>query len=273
MTVPNPKPPTSAMSGGRLQPWADLETFPLRLVPSLPGDPLPAGRARGSLGAFVDSEGDGEPAHGLRVVVIDDHQTFGDLLSGALSREPDFDCVGVASTVAQGVALCAEVLPDLVVLDYQLPDGNGLQAAERILERDRAVRIIMLTGIPTAPAIRRAAAIGVGGFLPKDGALSALLEVMRTVRPGGFQVAPALISALDLDGRGAAGPGPRLTARELDVLHLMSQGYDVSTNAKTLGITTHTCRGYVKSILAKLDAHSQLEAVAVASRLGLLEAV
>jgi DNA-binding NarL/FixJ family response regulator len=219
---------------------------------------------------FVNTDGDGASAHRLRVVVIDDHRTFADLLSGALAREPDLDCVGMASSVAQGTALCAEVRPDLVVLDYQLPDGDGLQAAEHILREDPAVRIIMLTGFPTAPAIRRAAVIGVCGFLPKDGALSSLLEVVRTVRPGGFLVDPALISGLDLLGSGSAGPGPSLTARELQVLRLMSQGYDVTRNARTLGISTHTCRGYVKSILAKLDAHSQLEAVAAATRLGLL---
>lgn len=224
----------------------------------------------GNPAELMDSDAEGHRMHRLRVVVIDDHRTFADLLTGALAREPDLDCVGMASSVAQGVELCAEVRPDLVVLDYQLPDGDGLQAAERILDQAPAVRIIMLTGFPTATAIRRAAVLGVCGFLPKDGALSSLLEVMRSVRPGGFLVSPALISGLDVLGTGSAGPGPSLTARELDVLRLMSQGYDVSRNAKTLGISTHTCRGYVKSILAKLDAHSQLEAVAAATRLGLL---
>jgi DNA-binding NarL/FixJ family response regulator len=260
MTVLTIHPPVSAVPCGRSRPAGAGGVRPV-------GAPLEAVRDT------MAAEAAGQAAGRRRVVVIDDHRTFADLLADALGREPDFDCVGAASTVADGVAACGELRPDLVVLDYQLPDGDGLQAAERILDRNPAVRIVMLTGIPTGPAIRRAAALGVAGFLPKDGALSALLEVLRSVRVGGFLVAPELISALDPAASGAEGPGPRLTARELDVLRLMSQGYDVSRNAKALGISTNTCRGYVKSILAKLDAHSQLEAVAVAMRLGLLEAV
>ena len=203
----------------------------------------------------------------MRVVVIDDHHTFSDLLSAALAREPDLTCIGQASGVAESIELCATLLPDLVVLDYKLADGNGLQAAEAILAQRPQTRILMLTGNPTAHIIRQAAAIGICGFLPKDGALSLLLTVMRGVRIGEFILAPSLISRTGLL---AASTGPLLTVREMEVLRLMAQGFDVATNARTLGISTHTCRGYVKAILGKLDAHTQLEAVAAASRLGLL---
>jgi DNA-binding NarL/FixJ family response regulator len=211
--------------------------------------------------------------HIARVVVIDDHRTFAELLAAALNREGDLDCVGMAHGVRAGVELCLELAPDLVILDYRLPDGDGLQAAEQILGNAPTTRIVMLTGDPTMLAIQRAASVGVCGFLPKDGALDILLDVVRSVRPGEFVVSPALISRLDLLGRDAVTSGPSLTARELQVLRLMAEGQDVSTNARTLGISAHTCRGYVKSILMKLDAHSQLEAVVAATKLGLLGSI
>jgi len=206
----------------------------------------------------------------LRIVVIDDHRTFAELLAAALDREPDLDCVGVAHKVETGVALCAAVTPDLVVLDYRLPGGDGLRAAELILANDPSTRILMLTGDPTAQAMHRAASLGICGFLPKDGALGILLDVLRMLRAGEFVVAPALISRLHMLSSTIDSPGPNLTVREMEVLRLMAGGHDVATNARTLGISAHTCRGYVKSILLKLDAHSQLEAVAVAARMGML---
>lgn len=205
-----------------------------------------------------------------RIVVIDDHRTFAELLAAALNREGDLDCVGMAHGVRTGVELCFELSPDLVILDYRLPDGDGLQAAEQILSRAPDTRIVMLTGDPNVHAIQRAASVGICGFLPKDGALDILLDVVRSVRAGEFVVAPALISRLDLLGGKSVDTGPSLTVRELEVLRLMAAGQDVSTNARALGISTHTCRGYVKSILQKLDAHTQLEAVVVATKLGLL---
>lgn len=206
----------------------------------------------------------------LRIVVIDDHQTFAELLAEALDREPDLSCVGMADNMETGVRMCCALSPDLVVLDYRLPGGDGLRAAELILGNDPSTRILMLTGDPTAEAIHRAAAVGICGFLPKDGALGILLDVLRTLRAGEFVVAPALVSRLRLLGRSIDVPGPSLTAREMEVLRLMASGHDVASNSRALAISAHTCRGYVKSILRKLDAHSQLEAVAVATKMGML---
>lgn len=142
-----------------------------------------------------------------RFVVIDDHRTFAGLLSAALDRQQDLQCVGTAHSVNDGVELCAGTVPDMVVLDYRLPDGSGLHAAERILARDPGIRIAMLTCAPTVHVIQRAASIGVCGFMPKDGALGSLLEVLRTMRTGGFVVAPELRSRPHArPGRGTPGP-------------------------------------------------------------------
>src|SRR4051794_25948858 len=98
--------------------------------------------------------------HELRVAVVDDHTTFAELLSGALGREPDLINVGNAGGVDAAVALCRRSRPDVVIMDYHLPDGDGLDAAEQILALAPATRIILLTGNPSPDVLARAAGSG-----------------------------------------------------------------------------------------------------------------
>ena len=105
-------------------------------------------------------------------------------------------------------------------------------------------------------------------MLPKDGALNDLLAAIRTARRGQVILSPSAIAA----GHGSADVPVSLTPREHAVLEMLGDGLDAQGIARRLGISLNTCRGYVKTILSKLGAHSQLEAVAVASRLGLLTA-
>ena len=206
------------------------------------------------------------------VLIVDDHATFAELLAGALNREDDLRCIGFACTIAAGIAPCRSLAPDVVVMDYHLPDGTGLNAAARILEAEPETRIIMLTGDPTAEALEEAAGIGICAFLPKDGSLSIMLETLRHARPGSMVVHPALLVQLAERRRARLNdvPVPYLTPREMEVLRRMAEGSDVKASSAALGISQNTCRGHVKSILAKLDAHSQLEAVVTARKLGLL---
>jgi DNA-binding NarL/FixJ family response regulator len=206
----------------------------------------------------------------IRVLVIDDHRTFAELLIGALSRENDIASVGWAGTVAEGTAKALELRPDVIVLDYHLPDGTGLAAAARIVAAAPLTRIVMLTGAAPRAAMEQAAGLGICAFLPKDGSLSTVLDAIRHSRNGAFFVHPSLMVKSDPVSSRVSGPIPVLTPREREVLRLMSTGTDVRTSANLLGMSTNTCRGHVKSILAKLGAHSQLEAVATATRLGLL---
>ncbi|WP_230977550.1 response regulator transcription factor [Georgenia yuyongxinii] len=206
-----------------------------------------------------------------RVLVVDDHTTFAELLTGALDRENDLVSVGFASSAASGVQHFRVLRPDVVVMDFHLPDANGISAAKEILDEDPSARVVLLTGDPTHEALERAAAIGVCAFLPKDGSLATVLEVLRHARPGAMIVHPSLLTQLGARRDQRSRPAPVLTQREREVLSLMAQGKDVRGSAKQLGISLNTGRSYVKSILAKLDAHSQLEAVAAARRLGLLD--
>ncbi|WP_258061877.1 BTAD domain-containing putative transcriptional regulator [Arthrobacter sp. ZGTC412] len=130
----------------------------------------------------------------LRILIVDDHTTFSDLLAGALDREPDLQSVGVAKSVASAVTMFRNLEPDVVIMDLHLPDGSGLEAAERILAEAPETRTIMLTGNPSHEALREAARMGICGFLPKDGSLGAMLDTLRHARTGSMIVTPSLLA-------------------------------------------------------------------------------
>ena len=209
----------------------------------------------------------------IRILLADDHTTFTELLAGALNREPDLCTVGTAQSTRRAVELSRELQPDLIVLDYHLTDGSGLAAVALILAERPSTRIVMLTGDPSPEVIEQAAALGVCAFLPKDGSLAGLVDTIRHARIGTFSLHPSLMVQLSTQrqSRMLEQPSASLTRRELEVLALMAEGTEVRVNAQILGISENTCRGHVKSILAKLDAHSQLQAVVTATKLGLLE--
>ncbi len=135
-----------------------------------------------------------KPANRLRILIVDDHTTFSDLLAGALDREPDLQSVGAAKSVASAVTMFRDLAPDVVIMDLHLPDGSGLEAAGRILSEAPGTRIIMLTGNPSQEALREAARTGICGFLPKDGALGAMLDTLRHAHTGSMIVPPALLA-------------------------------------------------------------------------------
>ena len=213
----------------------------------------------------------------LRIVVIDDHLTFAELLTSALDREPDLLSAGQAHTGAEGIALAREQEPDVVLMDVELPDMDGFAATESILRDRPETRVVMLTAHAAPEFVARAAAAGACGFLPKDGSLQEMLRTLRSARQGSLAIHPALLTRLaaprprEPEPPERPAPLPGLTQRERDVLELMGQGRDVRTIARQLGISTSTCRGYVKSLLMKLGAHTQLEAVVLAVQHGLLK--
>ncbi|MGF9648104.1 BTAD domain-containing putative transcriptional regulator [Pseudarthrobacter oxydans] len=130
----------------------------------------------------------------LRILIVDDHTTFSDLLAGALDREPDLQSIGAAKSVASAVTMFRDLGPDVVIMDLYLPDGSGLKAAECILSEAPETRIVMLTGNPSQEALREAARMGICGFLPKDGALGVMLDTLRHAHSGSMIVNPSLVA-------------------------------------------------------------------------------
>lgn len=208
-----------------------------------------------------------------RVLVVDDHRTFAELLSLAVSAEPDLECVAIAGSGAEAVAAAQELQPDVVVMDIEMPRQDGLTATRRIREVAPAAVIVVVTAHRDPQWVVRATQAGASAFVPKNGSLPEMLDVLRRARSGGMLVAASGFASALASEAPAAPEAPNLTHRELDVLVCLGRGMAPKAIARVLGISLNTCRGYVKSLLAKLGVNSQLEAVVKAQRLGLIESV
>lgn len=212
------------------------------------------------------------------ILIVDDHQSFGDLLFMALTGEPDLEVCGVSTSADEAVAECARLNPDLIVMDIQMSrttGGSGLDATRQIRRMTQDVVIVVASAHNDPEWVARAAAAGADGFVPKSGSFEQILSVLRLARRGSPFLVPSLmpgksstITRLVPETRGL----PQMTSRETEVLRLIASGLSPSQAANLLRISVHTCRGYLKSIHRKLGVSSQVQAIIRARELGLLEA-
>jgi DNA-binding NarL/FixJ family response regulator len=212
----------------------------------------------------------------IRVLIVDDHSALAGALAFTIDGYPDLRCVGTAGNLAQAGTMIDQLRPDVILLDVLLPDGNGIEAIPSIVAANPGVRVLVLTGHTDVDLLSRAASHGASGFLPKESSIPAVIGAIRAAVSGQMLVdGPTLATILgrlaDTSRRTTPAPsGVTLTRRETDVLRLMGEGMDPQAISPLLGISLNTCRGYQKTLMAKLGAHSQLEAVVIGTRMGLL---
>lgn len=208
------------------------------------------------------------------VLVIDDHTSFAELLTLAVDREPDLQGLGYARNASVGLNMCRSLQPDVVVMGWGQLDHRGPAIAAEIVAALPGIRVVMLASEPTRQGLAQAAAAGACAFLARETPLTKLLATVRHSHAGIIEVDPQILATfgeqVQPPDAASASAVPLLTKRQMEVLRLMAEGKDVRSNAKTLGISQNTCRGYVKAIHARLGVHSQLEAVVIARQLGLV---
>ena len=206
----------------------------------------------------------------IDVVIIDDHRMVAESIGAVLQAQPDINVVGIAGTVAEGISLVANVEPRVVVMDLQLPDGDGGQATKRILEKWPHIAVIMLTGTGATDALARAIEAGCAGFLVKGLQIRALDEAVRSVSRGEVVIHAGMLQAALPSLRRLAEVSCDLTAREVQILLSLSKGASTDQLASELFLARNTVRNHIANILTKLGAHSRLEAVVIALREGLI---
>ena len=205
----------------------------------------------------------------ISVLIVDDHAMVRDGLVAVLGAEDDLAVVGSAGEVAAAGALLVELRPDVLVTDYQLPDGTGLDLAAQAVAAGLPTVVLVISGIDKPAMIEEAVRAGCAGFLSKGRDTTDLAAAVRSIAEGTavFPVA-VLRRVVRAPERSLTDP---LTDRETEVLQLLARPLSVAQIAAELFVSIHTARNHVRAVLAKLDASSQLEAVVNAVRLGLIE--
>lgn len=207
----------------------------------------------------------------VRVLIVDDHDLVAEGLASLLATEGDIDVVGRARTVEEAVALAVEDRPDVVLIDYRLPDGDGVEAGRRIRDSVPQVALVMITASVDPAAVTGALDVGFNGFVLKTTTSNELVTALRAGARGDAHFSPEVLTTLVRNQRSTPVGRDELTTREREIVGLMAEGRSTSDMAATLVLSPHTVRNHVRNILAKLGAHSKLEAVVIASRLGLVD--
>ena len=206
----------------------------------------------------------------IRVLVVDDERLFAELLRVALRSAEGIDVVDVVHDVQTAVRRMTETRPDVILADYHLPDGTGADIARTVRATLPDTSVLILTGDPSVSTLSDVARSGAVGHLTKDRPFEEVVEGVRAAALGEILFAPSELQRLLLERDSRPRPLEPLTARELEVLQLLAEGASTAQASAQLGISSATFRAHVQAILRKLGAHSRLEAVAEAARLGVI---
>jgi two-component system, NarL family, response regulator LiaR len=209
----------------------------------------------------------------LRTIVADDDPLVRRLIRDTLQRA-DVTVIAEASTGREAVELALFYRPDVVVMDYMMPEMDGIEATRRIYESDPSIRVVLLTGAGDEELGLRGLRAGASGYLSKEVELDALPRALRGALEGEAAISRRLAMHLVQHYRSApnAGMGLRpvrskLTDREWEVLDLLSGGASTDDVARLLVLSTETVRSHLKNLYRKLEVRTREEAIAAAARL------
>ncbi len=227
-----------------------------------------------------------DPASGpavapIRVLIAEDQALLRSTLAALLQAEPGMSVVGLAEDGVRAVTLAAELRPDVILMDIQMPGLTGIEATRRICADPalEATRILILTMFEIDDYVLGALRAGACGFLLKDTDPQSLVDAVRTVHEGQSLLSPQVLSrlvarmprtAVGASGTSRAGDVEALTPRQREVLLLIAKGLSNSEIEAELGVTRATCRSHITALLARLNARDRAQLVIAAYEAGLV---
>lgn len=220
---------------------------------------------------------DDASAFPLRVMVVDDHDLFRSGLRRLLDEHEELEVVADARRGDEAIKRAADLRPDVVVMDINMPGMSGVEAARGVLEVSPETAVLMLTVTSDENAVLDAVLAGASGYLLKDATLPEIVRGIRAAAAGQSLIAPSvagdLLSRLRRHGAPEAPSpaAPELSPRELDVLRLVVAGCDNGDIAKRLYVSVSTVKHHVSSALEKLGVDNRIQAAVMAVRLGLVD--
>ena len=210
----------------------------------------------------------------IRILIADDHPIVREGLATVLNQEEDLEVVGLAENGLEAVARARELCPDIILMDLQMPEMDGVEAIHRIKEETEDIGIIILTTYDADDYIFRGIEAGARGYLLKDSPPGEVLKAIRAVHKGDSLIQPRVASRL-LDRFSqlarAPDPGEVLSPREVEVLQLMAKSTVNKEIATELLIGESTVKTHIVHIFNKLGVKGRTEAVAEAARRGIIQ--
>jgi DNA-binding NarL/FixJ family response regulator len=206
----------------------------------------------------------------IRVLIADDHPIVRQGLVSVLEDEPDLEVVGTASTGREAVASVEGLQPDVVLLDLEMPELDGVDAIPLLLAAHPTLAVLVFTAYDTDDRVLGAIRAGARGYLLKGASGDDIAHAIRIVQAGGSYLEPRVASTVLAEVHSPHRAPDALSPREREVLRLVADGLPTKQIARQLTISERTVKFHVNSILRKLDADNRAQAVALAAQRGLL---